>query len=1274
MSVVGAQNYRSNPTFIEEGKTKNGRTSHIGGIQNQDNIKNGGEPRPHTAEGLLTKTGSCGGHTASILIDSGASLDFINRSFVEKYGLCITPSSICDRVRLADGSTRTCNTATTALVSLGEFSAPRQLHIVELGTQDVILGQAWLRDLNPDIDWRTQSIRARTQGPALATTPVYINGYEENVPEATPRTPATPTTSTPRNPETPVPGNLMTPATPATLTTSTPRTLGNPVIITPMTPATLGTPRTPTTPMTLTPRTPRNPRPRTQTPRTPALRTAKEETPEIEHRQIPDYTTTHEPPIVPVISHLQAVREIWKGATGFLTLISPAHEGEPQKEAHTPATTDPGLASVLKEYRDVFQPLPAGLPPPRHIDHHIDLEPGSQPPFKAVYRMSPVELEEVRRQLDDLLEKGFIQPSKSPFGAPILFVRKKDGSLRMCVDYRALNKITIKNRYPLPRIDELLDQLHGARIFSKLDLASGYHQVRVATEDIPKTAFRTRHGHFEFKVLPFGLTNAPATFMALMNDVLRPYLDKCVVVFLDDVLIYSKSIEEHAHHLRQVLNAFRRHRLYAKPSKCEIGLEQVDFLGHTITVDGIQVDKKKIQAVEEWPTPTCATDVRSFLGLAGFYRRFVHGFARIAAPLTALTGAKAAWKWTTQEHTAFLALKKALTTTPVLATPDFTRPFEVYTDASQRAIGAILLQDQGRGLQPIAYESRKMNDAEQNYPTHEQELLAIVHALRTWRCYLEGSKFKLNTDHLSLKYLATQPTLSRRQARWMELLQQFDVNIEYRAGKENCADPLSRRPDLMTMTTVEGGDLLRRIQAAYGNDEHLQGDRDPNLELAHDGVWRWRGRLYVPEALRIDIILEHHNPPYAGHLGVEKTLEATARTFWWPSMRANIAAYIRHCGACQRNKPINRSPAGLLQPLPTPDYNWEQVTMDLITGLPVTARGHDATYVVVDRLSKMLHFIPTTKTVTAPQLAQLFIDNIFRIHGLPKAIISDRDPRFTGHFWTALFKNLGTSLKMSTAFHPQTDGQTERANRTLEEMLRAYVNRRGDDWDKYLPLLEFAYNNSRQASTLHSPFYLNYGRHPFTPSFNCTPLSTTPAADDFSTRMARTLDEAKANLEIAQARQAVQANKHRTSMEFKEGDMVLLATKHLKTVQGKLTARWIGPFRVEQRVSPTSYKLRLPGHMRIHPVFHVSLLRPYIGHDEDSNVVVPELDIEESDEYEVEAILDKRTRREGRRRITEYLVAWAGYGPEDNTWEPQEHLRNARDSVEAFERSADASN
>jgi hypothetical protein len=497
-----------------------------------------------------------------------------------------------------------------------------------------------------------------------------------------------------------------------------------------------------------------------------------------------------------MISAMQFKREIQKGEQMYLALIQTASE----QSTDAKVSNHSDASHIISEFKDVFpDDLPSGLPPQREIDHRIELEPGQNPPSKPTYRLSQPETDELKKQLGELLAKGHIRESKSPYGAPVLFVKKKDGSMRMCIDYRALNKITIKNKYPLPRIDELLDRLLGAKYFSKIDLRSGYWQVRIADDDVAKTAFRTRYGHYEFLVMPFGLTNAPATFMHLMQQTFRQYLDDFVIVFLDDVLIYSKSKHEHEQHLRTVLQVLRDKQLYAKLSKCEFFQTEIGFLGHVINQDGIKMEPSKVDAVLKWPQPKNIHEIRSFLGLAGYYRRFVRDFSNIARPLSALLHKNTPWQWTSAQEQAFNQLKIAVSAAPVLIIPDPSLPYTLVTDASGFAIGAALCQDHGKGLQPCAYKSRKMNDHEKNYAVHEQELLSIMDALREWRPYLLGNKFIIITDHRSLQYLSTQDKLSARQTRWSEYLQQFDFEIKYRPGKDNTvADGLSRRPDHQT--------------------------------------------------------------------------------------------------------------------------------------------------------------------------------------------------------------------------------------------------------------------------------------------------------------------------------------------------------------------------------------------------------------------------------------------------------------------------------------------
>ena len=409
--------------------------------------------------------------------------------------------------------------------------------------------------------------------------------------------------------------------------------------------------------------------------------------------------------------------------------------------------------------------LPNGLPPRRLIDHTIETEPEAKAPVRPIYRLSFAEMNELKKQLEELTDKGFIRPSTSPFGAPVIFVKKKDGSLRMCVDYRGLNKITKKNSYPLPRIDDLFDRLHGATVFSKIDLRSGYHQVRISEKDIYKTAFRTRYGHFEFLVMPFGLTNAPATFMRLMNTVFHPFLDEFVLVYLDDILIYSKNIADHALHLRVIFEKLREHRLFAKIEKCEFAKESVEFLGHVVSSEVLEIEKQKVRAIKDWPKPSSVKEIQSFLGLVNYYRRFIRHVAEISRPLTNLLKKDSPYSWTAAQNKAFETLKSKIASAPVLKLPNPHQKYVLMTDASDIGLGGVLSQEENGRMKPVAYLSRKLNQAEQNYAVHEKELLAIIFALRTWRIYLHGAEFDILTDHHPLIYLDSQPNLSRRQAR-----------------------------------------------------------------------------------------------------------------------------------------------------------------------------------------------------------------------------------------------------------------------------------------------------------------------------------------------------------------------------------------------------------------------------------------------------------------------------------------------------------------------------
>ena len=733
---------------------------------------------------------------------------------------------------------------------------------------------------------------------------------------------------------------------------------------------------------------------------------------------------------------------------------------------------------VVSEFPEVFPEDICELPPEREIEFAIDLVPGASPISIAPYRMSPVELAEVKTQVEDLLNKQFVRPSVSPWGAPVLLVKKKDGSMRMCVDYRQLNKVTIKNKYPLPRIDDLMDQLKGAAVFSKIDLRSGYHQIRVKKEDIPKTAFRTRYGHYEYLVMPFGVTNAPAIFMDYMNRIFYEYLDKFVVVFIDDILVYSKTEEDHAEHLRMVLRILKERKLYAKLSKCEFWKKEIQFLGHTVSQEGIAVDPAKIQAIVQWEQPTTPTEVRSFLGLAGYYRKFIEGFSKLASPLTKLTRKDQQFTWDEKCERSFQTLKDKLTTAPVLTLPDPERKFEVYCDASGQGLGCVLMQDK----KVVAYASRQLRKHEVNYPTHDLELAAVVFALKIWRHYLYGSRFEVFSDHKSLKYLFDQKELNMRQRRWMEFLKDYDFELSYHPGKANVvADALSRKsvhlasmmikelelvesfrdmnlavevkPKSLYLGTLKiTNDFLHQVREAQEQDEFLQQriepereTTDPDFNKDANGIIRFKGRLCIPQGgeLKGIILEEAHKSRLSFHPGTTKMYQDLKKNFWWQGMKRDVAEYVSRCLVCQKAKVEHQRPPGELQPLDLPVWKWDDISMDFVSGLPRTKKGKEAIWVIVDRLTKSAHFIPICMKYKMEKLAELYIKEVVRLHGVPMSIVSDRDPRFTSRFWVSLQEALGTKLRLSSAYHPQTDGQTERTIQSLEDLLKACVLEQG---------------------------------------------------------------------------------------------------------------------------------------------------------------------------------------------------------------------------------------
>ncbi|KAF8054126.1 hypothetical protein N665_1346s0001 [Sinapis alba] len=830
----------------------------------------------------------------------------------------------------------------------------------------------------------------------------------------------------------------------------------------------------------------------------------------------------------------------------------------------------PEIVQLIEKFPDLFpEDIPTGLPPTRGMEHQIDLIPGAPLPNRPAYRVNPEEAKELEKQVQDLMDKGYIRESLSPCAVPALLVPKKDGTWRMCVDCRAINNITIKYRHPIPRLDDMLDELSGATIFSKIDLKSGYHQVRMKEGDEWKTAFKTKRGLYEWLVMPFGLTNGPSTFMRLMNHVLRAYICKFVVVYFDDILIYSTSLEDHLEHLEKVLKTLRQEHLYANLKKCTFCTDQLVFLGFVVSSQGLKVDEEKIKAVQDWPTPTTIGHVRSFHGLASFYRRFVKDFSTLSAPLTSVIKKDVVFKWGTEQEEAFQKLKDSLTNAPVLVLSNFDKTFEIECDASGTGIGTVLTQG--------------------------------VRSLETWQHYLLSKEFVIHPDHETLKYLRGQTTLKKRHARWLEFVESFPYVIKYKKGKENIvADALSRRHALISLMEAkvmgfehiknqyredpDFGDIYQQCkQGAFGSyyqhDEFLFRDK----------------RLCIPQGSMRDLILrEAHGGGLMGHFGRDKTLSIVAEHFFWPHLRRDVEKLCARCIVCLKAK-SRLHPHGLYMPLPIPDLPWVDISMDFVLGLP-KIRNKDSIFVVVDRFSKMAHFIPCTKTNDASQTADLFFKEVVKLHGIPRTIVSDRDTKFLSHFWRTLWRKLGTKLLFSTTCHPQTDGQTEVVNRTLSTLLRATVGKNLRNWLDCLPFIEFAYNRVPHSATKLSPFEIVYGFKPMTP-LDLSPIL--PHRDQMVSTDAETKVEymkkvhktIKENLEKQNEKNKKQADKGRKEVSFEPGDWVWL---HMRSERfpnqrkSKLAPRGDGPFKVVKKINDNAYQLELPGELNVSSTFNVS--------------------------------------------------------------------------------------
>jgi hypothetical protein len=757
--------------------------------------------------------------------------------------------------------------------------------------------------------------------------------------------------------------------------------------------------------------------------------------------------------------------------------------------------------------------------------------------------MSPRELQEVEKQLKKLTDQNMIRPSASPWAAPVIFAKKKDGTLRMCVDYRALNRITTADSYPIPRIDDNLDRLGGCSVFSVIDLESGFHQLPMENDSIDKTAFVTRYGQFEYLVMPFGLRNAPSSFQRIMNLVLGDLVDSCCVVYLDDILIYSKTREEHAEHLRKVLDRLNHYGLLCNMKKSKFYCSEVRYLGFKISNNTVHVDEEKIEVIKEWKTPNSVTEVRSFLGLANYYRRFISDYTQLALPLLELTKKEREFKWTDDCEKAFTAVKEALSSAPVLRMPDFSRDFHVWPDASNVAAGGVLTQDFGAGHQPLAFLSKKFSDTESRYSTTERELLAILICLRRWRCYVDGRKVFIHSDHKPLTWAKGLKNPKPRVWSWLEEIEYYSPSIEFVPGERQPGDSLSRISDMASVpedgasSLADAESVIDRLggQAeevekqenickndcttklhmnsfsingqtfddsdwpllcgSYILDQELPPELSEELqELVEDESenFEFKGNvlmrkvdldgktIYLPFLVSRDRITKISKYHQTlGHLAVEATYKILKERVWWPGMKDDVYSFISNCRQCQLSR-SQKQTAAPLHPVPPAPLPFERWGIDFLQDLDPTERGNRNVLVFMDYATRW-PVIVATQDRKSSTVYREFIKNIVHNYGIPDSILTDRSMSFMGGRFSRYLKQNNVKHILTSSYHPRTNGMTERLNRVLKDMIRKYCDGFPEKWDLVLDQACFALRIREHNVTKFSPFYLLYGRQPRIP-------------------------------------------------------------------------------------------------------------------------------------------------------------------------------------------------
>lgn len=894
-----------------------------------------------------------------------------------------------------------------------------------------------------------------------------------------------------------------------------------------------------------------------------------------------------------------------------LAITAPENDQVPQEfdietGDHLQPSERDELLSLIEKYRHLFTSSDNPIRQTHVAEHVIDTG-DSRPIHQHPYRHSPFERQQIEQQVEEMLRDGIIRESHSPWSSPVVLVKKPNGTWRFCVDFRRVNEVTKKDVHPLPRIDDILDVLQGSKYFTTLDLTSGYWQVGIKEEDKQKTAFACGPGLYEFNVVPFGLCNAPATFQRMINKVLSGLLWRVCLAYLDDIVIFSKTMATHLQDLESVFSALDVANLRLKSEKCSFARQEIKYLGHILTGESIRPDPDKVAAIEKFPKPRNKKGVQSFLGICNYYRRFIKDFSRISRPLTNLTKKDVPFVWDAACEVAMQTLKEKLITAPILRQFEPGKPIEVHTDACDYGIGAVLVQKIGTQERVVAYASRHLNKAEMNYSTTEKECLAVVYACGQFRPYVFGSKFTVVTDQASLAWLMKVRNPNGRLMRWSLLLQEFDITLRHRPGLKNGnADTLSRLPHdpapvseenplpLLVLDQVDVGKKQRADPWMKEIMQHLEHPDAPVVRKTKrtarsfrliDGVLYRRAKgfqedraaLVVPKCLRSEILRYCHDATTAGHLGVKRTWEKVRCRYFWPKMFSYVSKYVLSCPDCQTRKQPPGRPVGFLQPIPPAGRPFQQVGMDFIGPFTKSKAGNRYIVVITDYHTKWVEAV-ACPAATAAEAARAFVEQIVLRHGAPEKVISDRGQHFVANLTEEIFRLVGSEHATTTAYHPQANGLCERFNRTLADMLSMYVSSHHRDWDEFLPYVLFAYNSSTHETTGFTPFFLLHGHEPTLP---VDVGSGAQRGFDY------TLDAMKVARRLRQARKIVnerekrqqEKNKRsydarRRSVVYHQGDLVYLWTpSRAKGKTTKLLHKYHGPFRLVRRVAENNWEV-----------------------------------------------------------------------------------------------------